>query len=66
MSFIDLVKTLMQRMLTEAVVGGQTLVLTRYHKADVTRIRPHSGSQDRESVGESSATMPTLSIVQPC
>ena len=34
-------------MLKDAVVGGQSLVFTRYHKAGVTHIRPHCFKQPK-------------------
>jgi len=34
-------------MLKEAVVGGPSLVFTRYHEAGVTRIRSHQISEPR-------------------
>ena len=34
-------------MLREAVVGGQSLVFTQYHKAGITKLRPHRFKQLR-------------------
>ena len=58
-------------MLKEAVVGGQSLVSTRYHEADVTCIRPHQFKKPRvcERIISYDANMLYLSTVlreMPC
>ena len=59
-------------MLKEAVVGGPSLVFTRYHEVGKTRIRSHisnspqSCMQNQNFAKTSSDTMPTPCISQQC
>ena len=52
-------------MLKEAVVGGPSLVFTRYYEVDVTGIRSHRISEPR-LCKISLFTTPTPSIFRPC
>ena len=55
-------------MLKEAVVGGPSLVFTRYHEVGKTRIRSHKSGvwANPHCVKTSSDMTPTRCISQPC